>query len=182
MSNPTGESSYAYDGLSTQHNHDFMRDPAFVAAYMRGVKAADADYGWYWRVHVGLWAAACAAKLPGDFVECGVNRGFLSSAIMEHLGWDSLGRTFYLLDTFAGVDPRYVSEKELGDGAMKKNEDALASGFYTTDVERVRENFSQWRNVEIVVGAIPETLERIRSAQVAFAHIDLNCAPPEVAA
>jgi hypothetical protein len=39
---------------------------------------------WHRRVHVGQWAAACAAKLDGDFVECGVNRGFLSSSIMAH--------------------------------------------------------------------------------------------------
>src|SRR5436853_7138798 len=111
-----------------------MDDPAFRNAYERGVRAAGDDYRWHWRVHVGLWAAASAARLPGDFIECGVNRGFLSSAVMHHLDWNSRGRKFYLLDTFAGVDPRYVSEKELAEGALKKNEDALASGFYTTDL------------------------------------------------
>jgi hypothetical protein len=173
---------YSSDGLSSLHNHDFMRDPQFLRAYQRGVQAAESDYGWHWRVHMGLWAATSAARLPGDFVECGVNRGFLSSAIMTHLHWNSLGRRFYLLDTFAGLDPRFVSAQELKTGSMKKNEEALATGFYTTNVERVRANFMEWSNVEIVVGAIPETLDRITSTQIAFAHIDLNCAPPEVAA
>ena len=31
---------------------------------------------------------------------------------MEYLDWDRLGKTFYLLDTFAGIDPRYVSAVE----------------------------------------------------------------------
>lgn len=173
---------YNSDGLASKHNHDFMRDPLFVAAYQRGVKAAEEDYGWYWRVHVGLWAAACAIHLQGDFVECGVNRGFLSSSIMHRLNWNSANRTFYLLDTFAGLDPRYVSGKELESGAMARNEAALASGFYTTNIERVKANFSEWKNVEIVVGSIPETLSRITSHRIAFAHIDLNCAAPEIAA
>ena len=50
-------STYAQDGLVSVHNHEFMNDPAYVAAYARGVKAAGMNYGWYWRVHIGLWAA-----------------------------------------------------------------------------------------------------------------------------
>jgi hypothetical protein len=174
--------TYDADGLATIHNADFQGDPAFVRAYARGVQAAESDYGWRWRVHVGLWAASSAIRLPGDFVECGVNRGFLSSAIMEHLDWATRGRTFYLLDTFSGIDPRYISDAERKNGILRTNEAAIACGFYTTHVERVRANFRQWPNVEIVEGPVPETLDRITSTQVAFVHVDMNCAPPEVAA
>ena len=100
---PDDSSVYRADGLTTVHNHDFVRDPDFARAYARGVVAAGEDYDWQWRVHIGLWAAASAARLDGDFVECGVNRGFLSSAIMELLDWDTLGKTFWLLDTFASA-------------------------------------------------------------------------------
>jgi hypothetical protein len=87
--------TYAQDGMFTIHNSDFQRDPNFVRAYARGLTAANQmDYNWHWRVHVALWAARAAARLPGDFVECGVNRGFLSSAIMEDLNWNALDRTF----------------------------------------------------------------------------------------
>src|SRR5712692_9032713 len=78
---------YDEDGLRSIHNHEFMIDPSFRKAYNRGVFAAG-DYWWHWRVHIGLWGAYSACKLDGDFVECGVNRGFLSSAIMEYLNWD----------------------------------------------------------------------------------------------
>jgi len=111
-----------------------MTDPAFAQAYARGILAAGSDYRWHWRVHVGLWAARCAAKLAGDFVECGVNRGFLSSAIMSLLKWDSTERTFYLLDTFAGIDERYISPEEKASGVMERNSREIASGFYTLTV------------------------------------------------
>lgn len=87
-----GPNQYNQDGLTTIHNHDFMDSPAFQAAYERGVTAAGTDYNWHWRVHTGLRAAATASKPSGDFVDCGVNRGFLSSAIMQFLDWDRLGK------------------------------------------------------------------------------------------
>jgi hypothetical protein len=93
-------SVYHEDGLRSVHNHDFLRDGRFRSAYERGIKAAGRDYHWRWRVHVGLWVARMASRMEGDFVECGVNRGFLSSAIMHDLSWDSLNKTFFLLDTF----------------------------------------------------------------------------------
>jgi hypothetical protein len=167
---------YNYDGLWTVHNHEFMNDASFCKAYARGVLAAD-DYNWYWRVHIGLWVAYSASKLDGDFVECGVNRGFLSSAIMEYLNWDSLGKTFYLLDTFAGLDERYASEQEL-----KGNKQLLKSGLYAQGVDSVRANFSEYNNVCIIQGPIPDTLPMIDTQKVAYLHLDMNCAAPEVAA
>ena len=76
---------YDQDGLSTVHNHEFVNDLRFKAAYARGSQAADEDYAWHWRVHAGLWGASAALKLPGDFIEFGVNRGFLGSAIVQYL-------------------------------------------------------------------------------------------------
>lgn len=63
------------------------------------------DPGMEWRVHVALWAARLALSTKGDFVECGVNAGFVSSAMMESLNWASLDRTFFLIDTFYGSSP-----------------------------------------------------------------------------
>lgn len=175
---------YAQDGLLSVHSHDFMKEPAFRRAYDRGVKAiggAD-DYQWHWRIHVGLWAAFSASKLDGDFVECGVNKGFLSSAIMKRLDWDSLGKQFYLLDTFTGLDDRFVSDVEVQTGALEKNASDLKKAFYSVDIEGVRANFSEWRNVRVIQGAVPLTLEQVDSEKIAYLHLDMNCAPPELAA
>ena len=179
---PRERTPYDFDGLRTIHNHDFMSDPSFTGPYGRGVAAAGSDYKWYWRVHIGLWAARVAARLGGDFVECGVNRGFLSSAIMKLLDWDRTGKTFYLLDTFEGLDPRFVTEAERAAGILEKNRGDLESGFYTRSFEEVERNFAEWQNKRLVVGSIPETLSQVTSAEIAFLHIDLNCSPPEVAA
>ena len=173
---------YDQDGLKSVHNHEFMEESLFRRAYSRGVRATGRDYQWHWRVHVGLWAAACASGLEGDFVECGVNRGFLSSAIMEYLNWDSLGKRFYLLDTFKGMDERYISREDEMAGALEKNRTNLATGFYTTNIEEVRKNFAEWKNVSLIAGAIPETLSKVSATKVAFLHLDMNCSTPEIAA
>lgn len=175
---------YSNDALICFNDHAFMEDPEFQRAYQRGSRAlGEADwYQWHWRVHVGLWAAASASKLEGDFVECGVSYGFLSSAIMEHLDWDQLGKTFYLLDTFAGLDPRFVTTAERDAGALKTSESHVATGMYASSADSVKANFAQWRNQRVIVGAVPDTLAEVDSEKIAYLHIDMNCAPPEIAA
>jgi hypothetical protein len=159
---------YIQDGIACAHNHDFMKEPAFRAAYARGVQAIGGKdtYWWHWRVHVGLWAARSALRVEGDFIECGVNRGFLSSAIMEHLDWNSLDRDYYLLDKFDGgtlINKTYEYE-------------------YVAGSSSVLENFAEWERAHIVEGNIPETLDQVPSYEIAFLHIDMNCPEPEVAA
>ncbi len=178
----TADPTYDQDGLRSVHNHEFVNEPRFQAAYARGCQAADEDYSWHWRVHTGLWAASATFKLPGDFIEFGVNRGFLSSAIMQSLKWNSTGRRFYLLDTFSGIDERYVSEGDITVGVLERNKADIARGFYTFDVDVVRRNFAEWPNALVIQGAVPETLSLVDTDQIAFAHIDMNCAPPEIAA
>lgn len=173
---------YDFDGLKTIHNHEFLTDEIFKRAYARGVEAAGQDYNWYWRVHIGLWAARHATTLPGDFVECGVNRGFLSSSIMQMLDWDRTGRMFYLMDTFTGLDPRYITDEERQNGVLERTQHERDIGFLVTGSTIARRNFAEWRNVAIIEGAIPETLDQAKPEKVAFLHIDMNCAPPEVAA
>ena len=176
--------AYANDALICFNSYAFVDDPAFQRAYRRGARALGGEdwYQWQWRVHVGLWAAASASQLDGDFVECGVSYGFLSSAVMEYLDWDRLGKTFYLLDTFAGLDPRFVTDGEREGGALEVSEHHVRTGMYVGSVDSVRTNFAQWRNQRIVVGAVPETLEQVDADAVAYLHLDMNCAPPEVAA
>src|SRR5205823_1320202 len=104
---------YAEDGLYTLHNQSFRQDPRFRAAYARGVQASHGvDQHLEWRIHVALWAGATALRASGDFVECGVNAGFVSSAIMHHLNWSTLPRKYYLIDTFAGPVLEQYSEAE----------------------------------------------------------------------
>jgi hypothetical protein len=101
---------------------------------------------------------------------------------MEFLDWDSLNRTFYLLDTFEGLDQSYVSHEDCQCGAIARNESALESGAYVRSVESVKANFSQWKKTRIIMGSVPETLNRVDTRNVAYLHLDMNCSPPEIAA
>jgi hypothetical protein len=171
---------YAQDGLFTVHSDAFRSDPAFQAAYARGVKAGHgADPGFEWRVHVACWAAQTALRVQGDFVECGVNAGFISSAIMNKERWNTLGRRFYLIDTFTGPVFGQYSSGEVGKQRLSIARKALEAGAYVTDVDRVRANFAEWPNAVVVQGAVPEILEKVDFGAVAFLHIDMNCALPE---
>jgi hypothetical protein len=174
---------YLEDGLFTIHNDHFRRSPAFREAYNRGLQASNGvDPGFEWRVHVALWAAATSLRVPGDFVECGVNAGFISSAIMRHLRWNTLDRKFYLIDTFSGPVLDQYSPEEIEQGRLRLAQDALAAGSYVTDLARVRANYSEWPNAVVLQGAIPEVLPGLDTGAVAFLHIDMNCAYPERAA
>jgi hypothetical protein len=172
---------YGRDGLFTAHNDHFRADPRFQAAYARGVKASrGVDPKMEWRVHVALWAAGNALRVPGDFVECGVNAGFVSSAIMQHLDWARIDKRFFLVDTFTGPVLTQYSGQE--SGRLKIAEAALDRGAYVTDLDRVRGNYAEWPNVEVIQGIVPDVLPLLGSRPVAFLHIDMNCAYPERAA
>jgi hypothetical protein len=106
----------------------------------------------------------------------------MSSSIMSYLDWNRLGKTFYLLDTFSGLDERFVSEAERAEGILEKNREHIEAGFYVVGIDAVKRNFSEWDRVRIVQGSIPETLDQVDAQAIAFMHVDLNCAPPEVAA
>ena len=174
---------YARDSLFTANTDHFLDDPDFQAAYARGVKASGGvDPQMEWRVHVALWAARIAVRVPGDFVECGVNAGFVSSAIMQRLDWQSIEKRFHLIDTFSGPVLTQYSGEEIERGRLRVAEDAMAKGAYVTDLQRVRANYAEWPNVEIVRGVVPEVLPSLRLETVAFLHIDMNCAYPERAA
>jgi Methyltransferase domain len=176
---------YGRDGLFTYHTDGFRQKAPFQMAYQRGVQAsAGFDPQMEWRVHIALWAAKLALRVPGDFVECGVNAGFVSSAVMTALDWNRLApaRRFHLVDTFAGPPLDQYSAGEVQAGALAKAERAVASGGYVTDLERIRANFAEWPMVRVHPGRVPEVLASVDAAQVAFLHIDMNSAAPERAA
>ena len=105
-------------------------------------------------------------------MECGVNKGFLSSSIMRRLDWDRLGSSSISSTRSAASTSGYLSEDDVREGVVKKNDDLIASGFYATEAESVRRNFSEWRNVQIIEGTIPETLPQVRAERIAYLHLD----------
>jgi hypothetical protein len=174
---------YNFDGLRNDpkiiHNHDFMRDPRFVRAYRRAVSSAGTEYQhYYWRVHVALWCASLALTREGDFVECGVYKGLLSTAIMSYFDWNIINRKFYLFDTFEGVDERQLRDAEINKGTI-----AYFREMYKDDIyDDVVKNFSEFKNAKIVKGIVPASLTTVDIGKVAYLSIDMNNAAPEIAA
>jgi hypothetical protein len=167
--------TYDQDGLLTIHNCDFMKEPRFQAAYALG-KATGSWLGYdiHWRVHVACWCAERAKGLPGDFVECGVNKGGISRAVMHYVGFEALTKKFYLLDTFHGLEKRLVTDEEMARGV-----DHFP---YEECYEQVEETFKGYPNVEIIRGAVPDTLPLVKAERVSYLSIDMNCVAPEIAA
>lgn len=175
---PKKKLTYAKDLLFTYNNADFLNAPDFQKAYSH-VKRLDTTSitgeGIEWRIHVLCWAAFHASHLDGDFVDCGVNTGLFSRAVMEFVQFEKLNKTYYLLDTFAGMDPRYSSDYEMA--RHSKIGYQSDNGLY----EKVKQTFSDF-NVRIIKGAVPDTLREVDTKKVAYLSIDMNCVQPEVAA
>jgi hypothetical protein len=170
--------TYQQDGLTSIHNADFMSNARFKSAFDRAVQG-DRYLAIHWRIHILTWAATTAMKIPGDFIECGVNRGFFSSAIMQFLDWNKThgSRRYYLMDTFKGLSPELLNDREKAIGRLEEFKDA-----YPECYELTKKNFEEFEDVVLVRGIIPDTLKEVPSTQVAFMDIDMNCAAPEIAA
>jgi len=170
-----GPLTYNQDGLASTHNCDFIKDVHFSKAYAAG--KATGSWGnsdVHWRAHVVCWAAKKGMALDGDFVECGVNKGGLASAVLHYTELYKTSRKLYLLDTYNGLVARYLTEDE-------KRRDSNADG-YEECYDAVKRTFSDFPNVIIVKGAVPETLKEVNASKIAFLSIDMNCVEPEIAA
>src|SRR5581483_5279759 len=93
---------YEADGVKLYGKSlDFLRDPRFVKAYAAGMntghhicrdKGSTEDIHNEYRVYMCCWAAEHAKKLPGDFVECGVNTGITSVAVCHFIDFNETGK------------------------------------------------------------------------------------------
>ena len=167
--------TYNQDGLATIHNCDFVRDETFLKAYSAGVATGSWDAtSVEWRAFVICWAAQQAMHLEGDFVECGVYRGGFARTLIDFVGFERSKKTFYLLDTFCGLVDRFISPEEKGLGRT--------AGGYSECYDQVCKTFSQFPNIVIIRGVVPETLHLVKAERIAFLSIDMNCATPEIAA
>lgn len=178
--NPAGGSvvdqspAYDQDGLRTEHCAAFMKNEKFLEAYAAG----EATGSWrnvHWRVHVACWLAERASHVEGDLIECGVNRGGIARAIVAYLGDRLKEKHFYLLDTYKGIPDSILSERESHHAPVFKK-------VYTECLQEVLNTFSQFPEVVIVQGLVPNTFQKVDSNKFCFVHIDMNNAQSEIAA
>jgi O-methyltransferase len=170
-----GPLTYNQDGLATGHHADFLADPLFAESYRLGESTGSfRDNRIQWRAYIACWTASHAKRLEGDFVECGVYRGGLARAIINYVGFQDLPKRFFLCDTYNGLVQSHISDEEKRMG--KK------AGGYEDCYDAVQKTFAPFPNVRIVKGTVPEVLSQVDVEKVCYLSLDMNCAPPEIAA
>src|SRR5262249_29377780 len=123
---------------------------------------------------VACWAGRHAALLPGDFVECGVNRGGLSRAIVDYVRFETLNKKFFLVDAFRGLIPEYLTPNEKRKGLLD-----IYNYYEDNSFEAVCKTFAPFSNVVVMQGAVPDILPDVPVKNIAYLSLDMNCAMPE---
>jgi O-methyltransferase len=166
--------TYAGDGLITQNNSDFLEDERFMKAYAAGKATGSwGDWDLHWRAFVICWAAKRALAIPGDYVECGVNRGGFSRMLADYVGLAAFpDKKLYLVDTYCGFPERdRAAAREKGIGER-----------YSESYEAVKQTFAPFPNAVLIRGAVPDILEEVPARRVCYLSIDLNTVEPSIAA
>jgi hypothetical protein len=172
---------YYRDGMRTEHNHEFSKTSGFVKAYNRGIEGTkgQAKIPGPWRVHIAIWAAQNALRHEGDFVECGVYLGFVSSVVMTYVEWNKVAndRRFLLVDNFEGIVPELLTDEE-----RRLGRSGQFGSNYRDTYHRAATNVSEFKNVELIKGSVPDVLSSVKTDRVSYLHLDMNSAAPEIAA
>jgi O-methyltransferase len=104
-------------------------------------------------------ALAATRRCKGDVAECGVYKGGTARILAELVP----DRPLHLFDTFSGM-PETDQKRDL----HKRGD------FADTSEASVREYLSEFANVNIVAGLIPDSLRIVSNRTFSFVHIDLD--------
>jgi hypothetical protein len=159
---------YAGDNLFTYHrNLSFLEDESFMKAF--NVHATtEIEKAVLWRISTVLWGVRNGLRLEGDFVECACYKGTTVRVILDAVNFGSYpDRHYYLYDLFEH-DPSQPHH------AMPEHSKYLYA--------QVKERFSDFNNVKVTQGKVPEILGEVSPKKIAFMHLDLNNADAEIGA
>lgn len=168
--------TFKKDGLYTKHNSDSLKNPHFVESYRLAQSTGSFSGAWgtvdpEYRAYIYCWSAFHCKDLPGDYVECGVNKGGMARAAIHYTHFSPNGdKKFYLLDTYQGT-PRHCLRPD----ETQRNQ-------YEECYQDVVENFRHFPNVKIIRGEVPGTLSQVASEKICFLSLDMNAVDPEIAA
>jgi hypothetical protein len=106
-----------------------------------------------------------------------VNTGIFSLALAHFIDLNATGKYLYLFDTFAGIPPEQISERERSMNRCADNE-----RMYEDCFEVAKKNFAPYQKARLVRGKIPDSLSQVSIEQVCYLSIDMNIVAPEIAA
>lgn len=166
---------YANDNLiAINRVSGFLEDERFMGAFNRQAKH-EQEKTLAWRIHTLIWAANQTLEVPGDFVECGVFRGFCSAVMTDYLNFEQVDKTLYLYDTFTGIPEELNSEKHSNRGYIK-----ALNGDRDSVYQHVKSRFASYNNVKVIRGILPTSFEQACPEKIAFLHLDLNSSMAEI--
>lgn len=147
-------------------NLGFLDDVPFRKAWDAHAKTLP-ERGIIWRTHGVVWAARHAMRLPGggEFIECGCYKGITARILAESV--DLKDKRYFLYDLFE-------HDNSMVHHAMPEHGPDLFA--------QTQALFADMPNVHVIKGFVPECFEQGAPDRIAFAHIDMNNAPAEIAA
>lgn len=157
--------------ISLDRNMSFCDDAQFMQSFNSAAQTAQ-EHSLIWRLHVLAWAGDHCRHLPGDFVECGVYRGFCTAVIARFLDFGNLPKQWHLYDTFSGVPEDQLNSDHDNPEIYKD------AGLHAYVLNR----FVEYPNIKVVRGRVPEVLAEHAPSSIAFLHIDMNSADAELGA
>lgn len=125
--------------------------------------------------------------LPGARVECGAYRG--ATALLLCHAWRSRepgfrGKGLHLMDSFTGTSastaPDFIPVRDSASGA--RMQPFFPPGVSDVTPELVRSHFTEFPEVAIHAGWVPEVFELAGADRYAFVHVDLTLYEPTLAA
>ncbi len=155
-------------------NMKFSRDERFMQAFQDN-DHENVDEAKLWRLHTYCWVGRTAAKLPGDFVECGVFHGFYSAVLLQYLDFAASNKCMWLYDSFSGLSDDYSTSAER-QVVISAYDDLL--NWY----EDVCKRFAAYTNVKVIKGFVPDVLRESSPDTIAMLQLDMNAGAAEVAA
>ena len=175
----SGPLTYEFNRLYTGHNADFLNADEFKAAYETASIETGFRHPAPWRVYVNCWAIKRAVnECKGDLVECGTWLGTTALTGMLYANYSSEDndKRFYLVDSWEGIDQdNLLPGESVGYASSKKER-------YSGVFEQVKKIFSSMKNVVLVKGFVPGILNQVDANLIAYLHLDMNSATPEIEA
>jgi hypothetical protein len=148
---------------------DFLREEKFIDTVNDAIGEEEDSYkraqsAIIWRRHTLIWAGEHCKYLDGDFCDFGCYDGIGSKIINDYCDLASFKKQLFIYDNF-DTPPDSQS--------FPKHSPLLS--------KEVKERFKYSNNVKIIKGVLPESLKDNCPKKIAFAHIDLNNMPAEIA-
>ena len=137
------------------------------------------DPGWMIRINKSFYLTKyflSNIEIKGDFLECGVFKGFSSLLLieLEKLLNNQINNNYFLIDSFEGLSEILEEDKP-------KNKDVFRNqqGNLRADIKDVEKRFVEYQNVNILKGWIPKIFNVLdESNKYKFIHIDVDLYQP----